>query len=146
EPSRRGESSAPGKHSDRDGRSVPRAAALARQTQRTCLRRGSSARACRCEKLSARRNGCCHRGQFPPLLPRRETLPRERASANSLVWKREFRRMSAPGRKAITLLTVKEIFDLVRDDLALVEEELSRQTSVAFEPVAEITSYSLGGG
>jgi len=51
-----------------------------------------------------------------------------------------------PGRKPIALLTVKEIFDLVRDDLALVEDELSRQTSVAFEPVAEITSYLLGGG
>jgi len=54
--------------------------------------------------------------------------------------------MSAPGRKPIALLTVKEIFDLVRDDLALVEDELSRQSSVAFEPVAEITSYLLGGG
>jgi octaprenyl-diphosphate synthase len=54
--------------------------------------------------------------------------------------------MSTPGRKAIALLTVKEIFDLVRDDLALVEDELSRQSSVAFEPVAEITSYLLGGG
>ena len=54
--------------------------------------------------------------------------------------------MNAPGRKPIALITAKEIFDLVRDDLALVEEELSRQTSVAFEPVAKITSYLLGGG
>jgi len=54
--------------------------------------------------------------------------------------------MTAPGRKPIASLTVKEIFDLVRDDLALVEEELSRQTNVAFEPVAEITGYLLGGG
>jgi octaprenyl-diphosphate synthase len=48
--------------------------------------------------------------------------------------------------KAITLLTAREIFDLVRDDLVLVEQELTRQTSAAFEPVSEITSYLLGGG
>jgi len=49
-------------------------------------------------------------------------------------------------RKAIPLLTAREIFDLVRDDLAAVEQELSRQTAAAFEPVSEITSYLLGGG
>jgi octaprenyl-diphosphate synthase len=49
-------------------------------------------------------------------------------------------------RKAIALLTAKEIFDLVRDDLVLVEEELARQSSAAFEPVSEITSFLLGGG
>jgi octaprenyl-diphosphate synthase len=48
--------------------------------------------------------------------------------------------------KAISLLTAREIFDLVRDDLVLVEQELTRQTSAAFEPVSEITSYLLGGG
>src|SRR5690348_9022742 len=54
--------------------------------------------------------------------------------------------MKPARRKAIALLTVKEIFDLVRDDLALVEQELARQTAGAFEPVSEITSYLLGGG
>src|SRR5277367_6238086 len=49
-------------------------------------------------------------------------------------------------RKAIALLTAREIFDLVRDDLVLVEEELTRQTATAFLPVSEITSYLLGGG
>src|SRR2546427_925053 len=49
-------------------------------------------------------------------------------------------------RKALALLTAKENFDLVRDDLLLVEEELARQSSVAFEPVSEITGYLLGGG
>ncbi|HXM96854.1 MAG TPA: polyprenyl synthetase family protein [Candidatus Dormibacteraeota bacterium] len=49
-------------------------------------------------------------------------------------------------RKAIALLTAKEIFDLVRDDLVMVEEELARQSSAAFEPVSEITSFLLGGG
>jgi octaprenyl-diphosphate synthase len=53
---------------------------------------------------------------------------------------------AAQGRKAIALLTAREIFDLVREDLALVEEELARQSGGAFEPVAEITSYLLGGG
>src|ERR1700719_927185 len=48
--------------------------------------------------------------------------------------------------KVIALLTAREIFDLVRDDLIQVEQELARQTSVAFEPVSEITSYLLGGG
>jgi octaprenyl-diphosphate synthase len=53
---------------------------------------------------------------------------------------------AAQGKKAIALLTAKEIFDLVREDLALVEEELARQSGAAFEPVAEITGYLLGGG
>jgi octaprenyl-diphosphate synthase len=40
----------------------------------------------------------------------------------------------------------KEIFDLVRDDLAKVEQELALQSGSAFQPVAEISSYLLGGG
>jgi octaprenyl-diphosphate synthase len=35
---------------------------------------------------------------------------------------------------------------LVRDDLVLVEQELSRQSAAACQPVGEITSYLLGGG
>ncbi len=50
------------------------------------------------------------------------------------------------GRIKISLLTVKEIFDLVRDDLARVEEELAQQTGLASEPVAQIATYLLGGG
>lgn len=34
----------------------------------------------------------------------------------------------------------------MRDDLALVEQELARQSAGAFEPVSEITTYLLGGG
>jgi len=49
-------------------------------------------------------------------------------------------------RKEIALLTAKEIFELVREDLLLVEQELMRQSATAFEPVSEITSYLLGGG
>src|SRR6202161_4222326 len=49
-------------------------------------------------------------------------------------------------RKAIALLTAREIFHLVRDDLVLVEDELTRQSATAFEPVSEITTYLLGGG
>ncbi|HEX4542933.1 MAG TPA: polyprenyl synthetase family protein, partial [Candidatus Acidoferrum sp.] len=41
---------------------------------------------------------------------------------------------------------MKEIFDLVRDDLVLVEEELARQSNTAFPDVSEITAYLLGGG
>src|SRR5437763_14641621 len=50
------------------------------------------------------------------------------------------------GRKSIALFTVKEIFDLVRDDLALVEDELARQSDTAFPAVSEIAAYLLGGG
>jgi octaprenyl-diphosphate synthase len=49
-------------------------------------------------------------------------------------------------RKQIPLLTAKEIFELVREDLLLVEQELMRQSATAFDPVSEITSYLLGGG
>lgn len=53
---------------------------------------------------------------------------------------------TGPRRTAIALLTVKEIFELVREDLLQVEEELSRQSASAFPPVSEITTYLLGGG
>lgn len=53
---------------------------------------------------------------------------------------------SPEGRQPIPLLMAKEIFDLVRDDLAKVEQELALQSGAAFEPVAEIGSYLLGGG
>jgi octaprenyl-diphosphate synthase len=43
-------------------------------------------------------------------------------------------------------LTVKEIFDLVRDDLARVEQEIARQTGATGQPVAEIARYLLDGG
>src|ERR1700676_1084407 len=46
----------------------------------------------------------------------------------------------------IALLTAREIFELVREDLVKVEQELSRQSAAAFQPVSEITSYLLGGG
>lgn len=49
-------------------------------------------------------------------------------------------------RTQIALLTVKEIFELVREDLIKVEQELSRQSASAYQPVSEITSYLLGGG
>src|SRR5579862_4838144 len=42
--------------------------------------------------------------------------------------------------------TVKGIFDLVRDDLALVEREIAAQNDAAIEPVAEIASYLREGG
>jgi octaprenyl-diphosphate synthase len=42
--------------------------------------------------------------------------------------------------------TAKEIFDLVRDDLALVEQEIVAQNGAAIQPVAEIASYLREGG
>ena len=41
---------------------------------------------------------------------------------------------------------IKGIFDLVRDDLALVEQEIAGQSRGAIEPVAEISSYLREGG
>jgi octaprenyl-diphosphate synthase len=41
---------------------------------------------------------------------------------------------------------VKEVFDLVRDDLALVEDALAGQTDTAFPAVSEVAAYLLGGG
>jgi octaprenyl-diphosphate synthase len=59
---------------------------------------------------------------------------------------------SAPDRSAshggfvIAVLTAKEIFELIREDLALVEQELAGQSRHAIEPIAEISSYLLEGG
>jgi octaprenyl-diphosphate synthase len=47
---------------------------------------------------------------------------------------------------AFAVQTAKGIFDLVRDDLALVEQEIAAQNSAAIEPVAEIASYLREGG
>jgi octaprenyl-diphosphate synthase len=55
-------------------------------------------------------------------------------------------RPTPEGRSTIPLLMAKEIFDLVRDDLARVEQELAVQSGSALEPVAEIGQYLLGGG
>ena len=54
------------------------------------------------------------------------------------------------GRKgtvaATSSITVKEIFELVRDDLAKVEEEISRQTVSSVEPITEMGRYLQDGG
>jgi len=55
------------------------------------------------------------------------------------------RPMSDAGQP-LPLPIAKEVFDLVRDDLAKVELELTRQSSLAFEPAAEISGYLLRGG
>ena len=47
---------------------------------------------------------------------------------------------------AFAVQIAKGIFDLVRDDLALVEREIATQSGVAIEPVAEISNYLLEGG
>jgi octaprenyl-diphosphate synthase len=41
---------------------------------------------------------------------------------------------------------IKNIFDLVRDDLALVEQEIAAQSGAAIEPVSQIASYLREGG
>jgi octaprenyl-diphosphate synthase len=47
---------------------------------------------------------------------------------------------------AFAVQMAKGIFDLVREDLALVEREIAAQSGVAIEPIAEISSYLLEGG
>lgn len=49
-------------------------------------------------------------------------------------------------RSVIALLTQREIFELVREDLLRVEEELAAQNGSAIGPVAEVSSYLLEGG
>lgn len=44
------------------------------------------------------------------------------------------------------LLTVQGVFDLVRDDLARVEEEFARQTVSGVQPITEIGQYLRDGG
>jgi octaprenyl-diphosphate synthase len=47
---------------------------------------------------------------------------------------------------AFAVQTAKGIFDLVRDDLALVEQEIAAQSGGAIQPVSEIASYLREGG
>src|ERR1700720_150265 len=47
---------------------------------------------------------------------------------------------------AFAVQMAKGIFDLVREDLALVEHEIAAQNSAAIEPVVEISSYLREGG
>jgi octaprenyl-diphosphate synthase len=51
-----------------------------------------------------------------------------------------------PRRTNISVWTVRDIFDLVRDDLALVELEIAAQSGSAIQPVVEISSYLREGG
>src|SRR6202047_421123 len=47
---------------------------------------------------------------------------------------------------AFAVQMAKGIFELVRDDLALVEREIAAQNGAAIEPVSEISSYLCAGG
>jgi octaprenyl-diphosphate synthase len=47
---------------------------------------------------------------------------------------------------AFAVQTVKGIFDLVREDLSLVEQELAAQSGAAIEPAAQIAGYLREGG
>jgi octaprenyl-diphosphate synthase len=47
---------------------------------------------------------------------------------------------------AFAVQMAKGIFDLVREDLALVEREIAAQNGAAIEPVSEISSYLCEGG
>jgi octaprenyl-diphosphate synthase len=47
---------------------------------------------------------------------------------------------------AFAVQLAKGIFDLIRDDLAQVEQEIAAQSCVAIEPIAEISDYLREGG
>jgi octaprenyl-diphosphate synthase len=47
---------------------------------------------------------------------------------------------------AFAVQTARNIFDLVRDDLALVEQEIAAENGAAIEPVCQISSYLTEGG
>ena len=47
---------------------------------------------------------------------------------------------------AFAVQVAKGIFDLVREDLALVEQEIAAQSGAAIQPVSEISSYLREGG
>jgi octaprenyl-diphosphate synthase len=47
---------------------------------------------------------------------------------------------------AFAVQLAKGIFDLIREDMSLVEQEIAAQSAVAIEPVAEISSYLREGG
>jgi octaprenyl-diphosphate synthase len=47
---------------------------------------------------------------------------------------------------AFAVQIARGIFDLIREDLALVEQEITAQNSAAIEPVSEISSYLREGG
>ncbi len=55
-------------------------------------------------------------------------------------------RRKTPKWGAIAVLTTKEMFELVRDDLVRVEQEISRQSGSAIEPIKEIGDYLREGG
>jgi len=47
---------------------------------------------------------------------------------------------------AFAVQVARGIFDLIREDLALVEQEITAQNSAAIEPVSQISSYLREGG
>ena len=132
-------------HPHRNRFALPGPSALPRQTQRARLCCGSGQNPRRCEKLASGRIAAATAANFRRFfrIARPDGFFGRIESPIVLTGMTEGR---AQGRSAIALLTAKEIFDLVRDDLVLVEQELSRQSATAYQPVAEITSYLLGGG
>lgn len=68
-------------------------------------------------------------------------------SWNALFERDEIREIARRARgPSISLLTAREIFELVREDLARVDEVISAETAQAVEPAGEIGQYLLAGG
>ncbi len=47
---------------------------------------------------------------------------------------------------ALSIATATEVFDLLRDDLAAVEQEFARQSDSPVEAVTDIANYLIAGG
>jgi len=47
---------------------------------------------------------------------------------------------------ALSIATAKEVFDLLRDDLAAIEEEFTRQSASEVDVITDIAQYLMAGG
>ena len=46
----------------------------------------------------------------------------------------------------LSIATAKEVFDLLRDDLAAIEQEFTRQSASNVEVITDIAQYLMSGG
>ena len=46
----------------------------------------------------------------------------------------------------LSIATAKEVFDLLRDDLAAIEQEFTRQSASDVEVITDIATYLMSGG
>ena len=47
---------------------------------------------------------------------------------------------------ALSIATAKEVFELLRDDLAAIEQEFTRQSASDIDVITDIAQYLMAGG